>query len=144
MTDSMHPFAPVLRTQADVEQAWRTLVSPLGWDERRLWFMLVGADGVPLPIMSEVGPFPDLVDDEAASDAAWLWRTLLDEFEPDGRVALLLCRPGAGGATGDDRAMAATLYDACRARGVPTEVLHLATDVTFHPLPADEVMSRSA
>lgn len=144
MTDSFQPFAPVLRTQADVEHAWRTLIKPLGWRDRRLWFMLVGADGVPLPLMSEVEDVPDHFDEQAAGNAVWLWRSLLDEFAPEGRVALLLCRPGSGGPTPEDRALASTLYDMCRSGGVPTEVVHLATDVAFHPLPADEVLGASA
>lgn len=144
MSDPEKPFAPVLHTQADVEHAWRMLVQPLGWSERRLWFMLVGADGVPLPLMSEVDALPADIDDDAVRDMVWLWRMLLDEFAPEGRVALLLCRPGTGAPTCDDRALASVLYDACRAGGVPTEVVHLATDVAFHPLPADEVMRHSA
>lgn len=135
------PFAPVLRTQADVECAWRSLIHPLGWPERRLWFMFVGSDGVPLPMVSELRELPDAIDRASADNDVWAWRAVLDEFDPGGRVALLLCRPGAGVPTVEDRLLATTLYDACRAAGLATEVIHLATDADFYPLPADDLIS---
>jgi len=134
---SAHPFTPVLRTQADVETAWRTLVRPLGWSSRRLWLMLIGADDRPVRQLVEVTELPDVVDDEAAGHVAAFLSRVRDELGADGRLALLVCRPGVGLPSADDRASAAALYDACRARGVPMEVIHLATDVDIVPLPAD-------
>ena len=42
MTDQ--PFAPVLRTQADVEQMWRRLMTPLGFPGCSLWMVVVQDD----------------------------------------------------------------------------------------------------
>jgi hypothetical protein len=138
------PFAPVIRTQADVEEAWRHLMRPLGWDGRRLWFMFVGPDDRPLRQLSEVDDLPDRLPPALAVNAARVWRRLRDELAPGGRVALLLCRPGRGGPTPDDRASAAALYDACRDAGLALEVIHLATDEEFFPLPCDAVGRASA
>lgn len=138
------PFAPVLRTQRDVEEAWRHLVTPLGWPERRLWFMLIGADDRPLPVLNEVTELPDELGPDDAEPAARLWRHVLDSAAPDGRVAVLLCRPGVGGPSPTDRASAAALYAASRDAAVPMEVVHLATDEEFWPLPADAVGRASA
>lgn len=131
------PYDPVLTTQRDVEEAWRHLIDPLGWPERRLWFMIIGADDRPLPVLNEVTDLPDELGAEDAEPAARLWRHVLDSAAPGGRMAVLLCRPGRGGPTLADRASAAALYAAGRDAGVPLEVVHLATDEEFWPLPID-------
>lgn len=138
------PYVPVLRTQRDVEEAWRALIRPLGWPERRLWFMIIGGDDRPLPVLNEVTDLPDELGPDDADPAARLWRHVLDSAAPDGRIAVLLCRPGRGGPTLADRASAAALYTAGRDARVPLEVVHLATDEQFWPLPADAVGRASA
>lgn len=138
------PFSPVLRTQADVEAAWRHLIRPLGWSSRRLWFMFVGDDDRPLRQLSQVDDLPARLDPKEAANAARAWRGICDELVPGGRVALLLCRPGRGGPTPEDRNTATTLYDSCREAGLALEVIHLATDEEFFPLPYDLVGKASA
>lgn len=137
------PFAPLLRTQRDVEEAWRTLIQPLHRKDRSMWFMVVASDDRPLPVLNEVTGLDDEIAPEDATAAARLWRRVLDAIEPGGRMAVLLCRSGAGGPTPLDRASAAALYEAGRADGVPMEVVHLATDGAdggdFWPIPADAV-----
>lgn len=134
MADPKLPFAPVLRSPADLERTWRALAKPPGPRRRRLSFFLVGADSVPLPMMTDVEGFPAHVDVDAVDRVARLWRSLLLEFAPDGGVAALLSRPGRGAPAARDRLLAAALYDGCRMRGVRTEVIYLATDVAFHPI----------
>lgn len=130
-------FRPTIRTQADLEQAWRTLMGPLGFSRSSVWLMLLDADGRPLPQLTEVedvdrAPTPELL--EAFAD---LVGTLLDDHAPGGRWAFLLARPGGAAVTALDRAWAHGLVTACRAAGVRTEVVHLATDVDLVPLPYD-------
>lgn len=145
MTDfDREPFAPTLLSQADVEQMWRTLMQPLGWRRRALWFSLVAPDGRPLPQLCEVADLPEEIDGEGHDAAATLWRDLLADLAPGGRIALLLVRPGCGGPSAADRSIAGGAYAACRAAGVPLEVIHLATDDDVWPLPADEVLDRWA
>ena len=143
-TESLEPFAPVLLSQSDVEQMWRSLMRPLGWRERALWFVLVTAEDRPLPRVCEIAELPDEIDPENHAAAAELWRDLIADLVPGGRVALLLVRPGGGGPSALDRAIAEGTYAACRAVGVPLEVIHLATDEDIWPLPADAVLGRSA
>jgi hypothetical protein len=137
-------LTPVLHTQADVEQLWRTLMQPLGWSRRACWFALIGPDDHPLPQLGEFEDLPMQPPPEDLAQAARLWRDLIDEALPGGRIALLVCRPGRGGPTPVDRRLAAGIYAACREVAVPVEVIHLATDEDIWPLPADEVLSRSA
>lgn len=143
-THDPEPFAPTLQSQSDVEQMWRTIMRPLGWRRRALWFALVGPDDRPVPQLCEVEDLPEIVDAAGHAAAARLWRDLLADLMPGGRVAALLARPGCGGPGRCDRLFADGMYAACREAGVPLEVLHLATDDDIWPLPADEVLGRSA
>ena len=135
MTDKT-PYAPVLRTQTDVEAAWRHLINPLGWPEPRLWFMLVDADGVPFPQLCQIEGLPMEIADDGAANLATMLRDLIEEHGFD-RVELLLCRPGGGPPNRSDRKNAAELYDASVVAGVPVDVIHLATDQDFWPIPLD-------
>jgi len=139
--ESEESSAPVLRSQADVEVMWRVLMTPLGWRQRSLWFVLVAPDDSPIPHVYEIADLPDTIDDHSHAAAAELWRDLLDQVLPGGRVALLLSRPGAGDPDRADRRIAEGTYAACRGAGVPLEVIHLATDDDVVPLPADAVLA---
>lgn len=142
MTDKT-PYAPVLRTQADVEAAWRHLINPLGWPEPRLWFMFVGADGVPFPQLSQIEEMPAEVGADGAASVATVMGQLVSDMGFE-RVEFLLCRPDDGPPTPTDQKNAAVLYAACRAAAVPVGVIHLATDVDFWPIPADAVRESAA
>lgn len=141
---SKDPFTPPLRTQSDVERFWRTIIHPLGWARRRLYFVIVGPDDRPLPCVNEVDDIPAALENEASERVGSLLRDLLDGLEPEGRIALLVCRPGDSRATSDDRALASAFYAALRAHRVPTEVIHLANDVEIEPVPMDAAEALSA
>jgi hypothetical protein len=135
MTDKT-PYAPVLRTQADVEAAWRHLIKPLGWADPRLWFMLIDPDGVPFPQLCQIEEMPIEIGEDGAANVSSMLRDLIDELGLD-RVAFLLCRPGGGPPNRSDQKNAADLYAACAADDVPVDVVHLATDDDFWPVPLD-------
>jgi hypothetical protein len=143
-THPPEPFAPRLQSQTDVELMWRTLMTPLGWRSRGLWFVMVSPDDRPVPQVCEIADLPDEIGPDGHATAADLWRHLLADVIPGGRIALLLTRPGGGGPSPADRAIAEGTYTACRAAGVPLEVMHLATGEEIFALPADEVLSRHA
>ena len=143
MTDSTEPAPPTIRTQADLEHTWRHLMEPLGFTRSSVWLMLIDADGHPVPGLTEVEGCDREPDPELLAGFADLTRTLLDDLAPAGRWAFLLSRPGAAGTTALDRAWARGLVTACRAAGVRTEVVHLATDADLVPLPHD-VLSGAA
>ncbi|WP_148616069.1 hypothetical protein [Nocardioides rubriscoriae] len=131
------PFNPTIRTQADLERAWRTLMEPLGFSHSRVWMMLLDADDHPLPQLTEVEDWDRPPEPAQLEGFAELTRALLEHLAPGGRWAFLLARPGGAGVTALDRAWAHGLVTACRAAGVRTEVVHLATDVDLLPLPYD-------
>lgn len=128
-------FRPALRSQADVECFWTTICRPLGWRTPELWVVLVDAEGVPFPSVHQVAELPTTPDEVAIDHLLGNCRSLLEEFDPGGRVALLRCRPGTARANSADLAWARALCAAARRWGVELEVIHVAGDDGIRPLP---------
>ena len=137
-------FQPTISTQSDLLDAWTTLMGPLGFSRTSLWLMLIGPDDRPLPSLSEIEQPPQPPDAAELAHFAEMLRMLRDEVVPDGRLAFLRSRPGAGGITRHDRDWAQALYEAGRRAGVPLEVVHRACDVDLVPIPLDDVLAHSA
>ena len=133
------PFAPVIRSQADLQAAWRQLIKPLGFHRRSLWLLLIGQDDRPTPVITEVTDLPELFDAETADNLAGALLRLTPEVDPHGRWAFLCSRPGGGGPNEADRAWAGGLYAVCRRHGLAHDVIHLATDTELFPVPLDDV-----
>ncbi len=136
------PPATVIRTHADLEAHWRTLMEPLGFAGRALWIAFLAEDGEVLRQVVEVADLPRTPDREML---AGLIETLRELDEADGlsRFAFLLARPGRGGAGHDDRAWASALHLAAQAAGVRCEPVHLATDTVLVPIPLDDLTAPS-
>ena len=137
--DNSHHFDAPVRTQADLERLWRNLMEPLGFSSGALWVLAIDGDDQPTRVLMEIrDEGVDPTPEEVTAFGAFLAH--LSPEVPDGsRWAFLRCRPGRGGATGADRALVAALVAGCRQSGVPTDVVHLATDDTLVPLPYDEL-----
>ncbi|CAN5123596.1 hypothetical protein BH09ACT12_BH09ACT12_16480 [soil metagenome] len=142
-TDDFPDFDEPVRTQAELEQLWRGLMEPLGFSGGALWVLAIDGDDRPTRTLMEIRdegnePTPE----EAVAFGAFLAELSMDVLAGS-RWAFLRCRPGRGGATDTDRELMAAFVAGCRAAGVATDVVHLATDDTLLPLPYDE-LSRSA
>lgn len=131
------PFAPSIRSQTDLEAAWRHLMGPWSFGGQSVWMMLI-VDDVPLPQLTEITE-ADEPDGELTRNFATVLRRLENDVVPGARFAFLLSRPGSGFITGLDRRWASALYDAARAAAVPCEVVHLATKGAIRPIPPDEL-----
>jgi hypothetical protein len=138
MTDA--PFRPVLRTQSDVEQMWRRLMSPLGFSGCSLWMVVVEGDR-PVPQIMEITELP-LAPEEG--DAEAIAGVLAHVAEEGTRFAFLRSRPGGGRPDPSDRAWARALYDAGREAGTRLEVVHLAHDHDVYPLAVDDLLAEPA
>ena len=68
MTDET--FRPIIHAQADLEDAWRTLMEPLGFSRRSLWLMFIDADDRPMPQLTEIEDLPPVLGDEDLARAA--------------------------------------------------------------------------
>jgi hypothetical protein len=116
-----------IHSPADMRQRWRALMGPLGFGERFLWFAFVGPDRCLTKIMSQVPigivPTPALLETVGLGLSV-----LLNDFEEDSTVALLLTRPGIGGISKADRAWSRALTAAAARFGVPIEPIFRAND----------------
>ena len=130
-------FEPTIRSQTDLEAAWRHLLGPWSFGEQSVWMMLI-VDDVPLPQLTEITE-TDEPDVEITANLAALLRRLEDDVVPGARFAFLLSRRGSGFITALDRRWASALYDAARAAAVSCEVVHLATKGAIRPIPPDEL-----
>jgi hypothetical protein len=126
--------APTITTQADLHQAWRRLIHPLGFRSRCLWLMFIDQDGRPVPQLTEL---TDLPERPTAADVAGLER-FLGHFGDTGiRLAVFVGSRGSGLPDADDRAWAEAIYLACRGAHVPCETVHLGTSTSITPLPLE-------
>ena len=141
MTPDM-PFRPLIRTQADLEHAWRHLMQPLGFGDHSIWMMLINGDR-PIPQLSEIAGAVTPPEAEEVDGLAELMRRLRADVSPTVRFAFLRSRPGSGGPNPNDLGWAQALYDAARLARVPIEVVHLANDRDLVPIPMDDLPAAS-
>lgn len=122
-----------IHSGADLCERWRALMGPLGFGERLLWLGFVGSDRRMYQTLSQVavGRLPDrrLVDNLLAA-----LTSVLDDFEPDTSVALLLSRPGTDGVSADDRRWAQSLSLAADRMGLRIEPIFRANDAAVVPI----------
>jgi hypothetical protein len=133
------PYRPTIRTQADLEGAWRHLMEPLGFSGHSLWLMFIQPDDRLFPHITQI---EEAVAPPTGDEGAALVDVLVqlrEEHVRGGRIAFLRSRPGGGGPVADDLAWARSLYAACHVAGLETDVVHLATDEDVVPLPMDVV-----
>ncbi|TGN63888.1 hypothetical protein EXE59_07940 [Nocardioides eburneiflavus] len=131
-------FEPVLTTQTQVEDAWRTLMGPWSFGGHSVWMMLVVGDR-PLPQLTEISECEDPPDAAHVEGLAEILLMLDRDVAPGLHVAFLRSRPGRSTITETDRAWARSLYASARRAGVPCAVVHLATRGDIRPIPADVV-----
>jgi hypothetical protein len=130
-------FAPIIRTQADLEAAWRRLMGPGAYAGASIWLMLVLEDGRVRPALTEITRADEPPDEEGVRLFAEVLTGL--DARPGDRLAFLRSRPGGPRPTDADRAWAAALYRSARVAGIACEVVHLATEGDVRPLPRDEL-----
>jgi len=130
-------FAPIIRTQSDLEAAWRFLMGPWGFGGASVWMLVVRPDDSLLPHLTEIAEANEPPGEEATQRFAEVLVGL--DLQPGERLAFLRSRPGTPDVTAADRAWAASLYASARAAGAPCEVVHLATEGDVRPVPVDEL-----
>ena len=71
-----------VHSQADLEEAWRHLIRPLGFHRRSVWLMLIDAEGRPTPVVTEVTDLPEVVDLETTQGLGEMLAQLLEHVDP--------------------------------------------------------------
>jgi hypothetical protein len=134
------PEQPELRTQTDLEQLWRRLMSPLGFGGHSLWMVVIQSDR-PVPQLMEI---VEAVAPPEPADVASFAGLLERLASPDLRFAFLRSRPGCGRPDADDRAWARAMHEAGRRAGAAVDVAHLAHDDDVLPIVLDDLLDRPA
>jgi hypothetical protein len=111
----------------DLRERWRALMGPLGFEERQLWFGLIGPDRRFTQKLSRVP-----IGMRARGRILWnlmsSLRTLLDDLESKTTVALLLSGPGRGPISSIDLTWSKSLTDMAKRFAVPLEPIFRAND----------------
>lgn len=131
-------FTPTITTQADLEEAWRTLMGPDGFDDSTLWMMLI-LDDRPLPQITQIGDLDDPPLEFHVSGLQRLLTGLGEDLPPETRVAFLASRPGPSRVRDLDRDWARAVTEAAGRASFRCEVVHLATEGDVRPIPLDEI-----
>ena len=134
----MSTYHPVINTQADLQEVWQHLMGPFGYHRHSVWWLLIEADGQPIPQLTELEDATEPPDPEQRAAMAGFLADLVGSLEMTGpRLAFLISRPGRDAPRPEDAAWAAALYDVARLAGLACEVVHLANDSGVVPLPLD-------
>ena len=122
-----------VHSAADLRQRWRALMGPLGFEERLLWFGLIGPDRCFSKKLSRV-PVCLRPQGRILWNLMSALRTLLDDLGPGNTVALLVTRPGRGPVSPADRVWSKTLADMADRFAVPLEPIFRANDESLEPV----------
>jgi hypothetical protein len=118
---------------ADLRQRWRALMGPLGFEERLLWFGLIGPDRRFTKKLCQL-----TVRRRPQGRVVWnlmsSLRTLLDDVEPGTTVAVLLTGPGRGPVSAADMVWSKTLAEMAERFAVPLEPIFRANDESVEPI----------
>lgn len=126
---------PILNA-TDLHRYWQELMNPLGFTERRLYFIFIESDRRAVHQLHEISGIPVR---PTADDADALVRMLahFTEFE----IAILLTRPGRHAMAADDRAWARELLEASHRVGIRLAPLHFANDCSLTPFSGDDLVA---
>jgi hypothetical protein len=117
-TDPVH-------STVDLCRRWQALMGPLGFGERLLWFTFIGSDRCIIKVLNQI-PVPVSPAEHYGVELFSKLRGVLDAFEPNTTVALLLTRPGAGGISNADRRWSTMLTETAARFAIPLEPIFRA------------------
>jgi hypothetical protein len=117
----------------DLRQRWRALLGPLGFEQRLLWFGLIGPDRRLTQKLSRV-PIRTRPRGRDVWNLMSALRTLLDDREPGTTVTLLLSGPGRGPVSSVDLVWSKSLTDMAERFAIPLEPIFRANDESIEPL----------
>ena len=127
---------PPVRTQADLDELWRSLMGPLGFGRTTLWTLLLEADG---RVPGDLLPL-DGIPTRPTDVVGRLTALLRHLVPPGGSVAFLLTRPGVDSAiTPSERAWVRALEIVGRNVGTTVWPVHRANDEALHACTPDDL-----
>ncbi|MEA4945596.1 MAG: hypothetical protein VB080_14310 [Propionicimonas sp.] len=125
-----------IHTAVDLQLFWRKLMNPLGFAQRRLYFVFLDDQRRALNQLHQIDDLPEHADDEFADALMAVFSHFTDHFD----FALLLARPGGHPMDDTDRAWARALVAAGSRGDIRLEPLHLANDNSVLPFASDDLI----
>ncbi len=133
------PDIPDVRTPADLEAVWRRLIEPLGFGSRQIFAILLGRGGQVHPSIVNVTDCPAAPDGRMLVNLARSLRTVLDEADPDGSIAMLWARPTPAGTRASDIQWVRAMTAVSRTHSLGDWPIHTADDSVLRVMSPDDL-----
>lgn len=130
---------PDVHTPADLEAAWRRLIEPLGFSSRQIFAILLDRDGRVHPSIVNVTDCPAAPDGQMLVNLARSLRTVLDEADPDGSIAMLWARPTHAGTRASDIQWVRAITAVARVHSLGEWPIHTADDSVLRVMAPDDL-----
>ncbi len=136
------PDALTVRDLDELQQWWRFVVGPWGFERRQLFVVLVAVDGTVMPSLMNVVDLPRRPDDESLDGLAEVLTGLAERVGAlDGSVAALWARPGVRGPSSDDVVWLSALHRVLSALPMRAWPVYYANDDGPRPAVPDELVA---
>lgn len=144
MDDNLSPLRrptelPAVRHPRDLYDRWRTLITPLGFSRRTMWFAILDADGVMSPQLTQIDDLPAQVGLSECLPLLEMIDMIVSAVMPTGSAALLYTRPGRDAMNDDDRSWGRSLTAAAETVSVSLWPVHFANDRELKVFAPDEL-----
>ena len=130
---------PEVHTPADLERVWRRLIEPLGFGSRQIFAIMLDRDGRVNPSIVNVTDCPAAPDGHMLVNLARSLRTVLDEADPDGSIAMLWARPTQAGTRASDIQWVRAITAVTQAHSLGEWPLHTADDSVLRVMSPDDL-----
>ncbi len=130
---------PDVHTPADLEAIWRRLIEPLGFRSRQIFAILLDRDGRVHPSIVNVTDCPAAPDGQMLVHLARSLRTVLDDTDPDGSIAILWARPTHAGTRASDIQWVRAITAVTRVHSLGDWPIHTADDSVLRVMAPDDL-----
>lgn len=136
-----HTPTDPIRTASDLHEHWRSVMKPLGFSRRYLYFAFIDRERHMVPQLHEISDFPSGPEPWEIDQLMSIFQHFTSVDDPEFTVALLIARPGSTSMDRTDRVLARMLLSAGERAGVPLEPIHLATDLELRPFTGNDLVA---
>ncbi len=136
-------FRPHVRTLADLDATWCTLIKPLGFGSRQIFAIMIDRDGEVVPGIVNVTDCPRRPDEEMVGGLVGALRQALDGVDRQGSCAVLWARPTSAGTRETDLQWARALATTMRERSLAHWPVYCADDFVMRVVAPDDLAAPS-
>jgi hypothetical protein len=131
---------PPIRNSQDLCLHWRTLMSPLGFSQPRLWIGLIQPNDRMRAEVIQIEEIPRAATANMCEPLLEMCEHIVGRRGAGGSVTFLLTRPGRDPMNNADRTWARGLTSAAQQLGVSMWPVHFANDVELRVFAPDDLL----